>query len=322
MTSLGHGLIRRDVTPGAGDHAQAHHATSGAHDKLSVSQPEIFMTTTTLVSGLAFGEGPRWHDGELWLSDMHSHRVLRVSSAGEVSEVVTVPEQPSGLGWLPDGSLLVVSMINRQLLRWDGTSLSCHADLAKLARYHCNDMVVDQTGRAYVGNFGFDLQSGAAPSPTELICVEPDGSSRIVADNLMFPNGSVITPDGRTLILAETFGSRLSAFDVQPNGDLGNRRVWATLPQGAVPDGICLDSDGGVWSASPTSNECLRQIEDGEVTHRVSVEQGAFACMLGGEDGSTLHILTAPSSDPAECAAALGGRIETCPAPFPGAGWP
>jgi sugar lactone lactonase YvrE len=181
-------------------------------------------------------------------------------------------------------------------------------------------MVVDGSGRAYVGNFGFDL--GDSPRPTSLICVEADGTPRIVAEDVMFPNGTVITPDDRTLILAETFASKLTAFDLADNGDLNNRRTWAELPQGAVPDGICLDSDGGVWSASPTTNECIRQLEGGAVTHRVAVSQGAFACMLGGDDGSTLFILTAPSSDPEECATLRGGRVEYCPAPAAAAGRP
>ena len=278
--------------------------------------------TETLVEGLCFGEGPRWHDGALWLSDMHAREVIRVDDAGTVSTVVRVENCPSGLGWLPDGQLLVVSMNDRRLLRFDGTELHEHADLSPFAPFHCNDMVVDDKGRAYVGNFGFDLHTGARPTSTTLVCVEPDGSARAAADDLMFPNGTVITPDGRTLIVAETFGARLTAFDIAANGDLSNRRLWAELPKGAVPDGICMDSEGGIWSASPTTSECIRQNEGGEISHRVEVEQGAFACMLGGPDGTTLYILTADSSDPAECAARRTGRIETARAPYPGAGWP
>jgi sugar lactone lactonase YvrE len=236
--------------------------------------------------------------------------------------VATVSSRPSGLGWLPDGDLLIVSMVDRSVLRHDGEGLSQHADLSGLASFHCNDMVVDAAGRAYVGNFGFDLNGGATPGPAELICVEPDGTARIVADNLMFPNGTVITPDRRTLIVAETFGARLSAFDIEANGDLTNRRVWAELPRGAVPDGICLDAEGGIWSASPTTCECLRQVEGGRITHRVEVDQGAYACMLGGSGRQTLFILTADSADPDECAASRKGKIETCPAPYPGVGWP
>lgn len=278
------------------------------------------MTTRILCDGLCFGEGPRWHAGELWLSDMHAHEVLRVSADGRKTQVVTVDNRPSGLGWLPGGDLLIVSMLDQRLLRYDGSKLTLHADLSGLADHNCNDMVVDAQGRAYVGNFGFEL--GESPRATKLICVEPDGAARIVADELVFPNGCVITADGATLIVAETFASRLSAFDISSNGDLSNRRVWAQLPEGAVPDGICLDSQGGIWSASPTTNECIRQLEGGEITHRVAVSQGAFACMLGGTDGSTLFILTAPSSDPETCAREVGGRVEFCQAPAARAGCP
>ena len=278
--------------------------------------------TQTLVDGLCFGEGPRWHEDALWLSDMHGKEVIRVAGDGTVSPVVHVENCPSGLGWLPDGQLLIVSMIDRSLLRFDGERLHTHADLSSFATFHCNDMVVDGSGRAYVGNFGFDLHTGAKPVPAVLVCVEPDGSARVVAEDLMFPNGTVITPDGRTLIVAESFGAQLTAFDVAANGDLSNRRIWAELPRGAVPDGICLDSEGGIWSASPTTCECIRQEEGGKITHRVEVDQGAFACMLGGADGTTLFVLTSDSSDPEECAAKRTGKIETSQAPYPGAGWP
>ena len=278
--------------------------------------------TELLIDGLCFGEGPRWHDGALWLSDMHAREVLRIGGNGQAETVVRVENCPSGLGWLPDGELLVVSMHDRCLLRYDGEQLHRHADLSPFATFHCNDMVVDGEGRAYVGNFGFDLHTGSKPVPATLVCVEPDGSARAVADDLMFPNGTVITPDGSTLIIAESFGARLTAFDIAANGDLSNRRVWAELPKGAVPDGICLDSEGGIWSASPTTCECIRQDEGGEITHRVELGQGAFACMLGGADGTTLYILTADSSDPAECAANRTGKIEAAAAPYPGTGWP
>jgi sugar lactone lactonase YvrE len=280
------------------------------------------MNTDILLDGLCFGEGPRWHDGALWLSDMHARQVLRVGADGAAEAVVEVEHWPSGLGWLPNGDLLVVSMTDRRLLRWDGTRLQEHANLAALAGFHCNDMVVDARGRAYVGNFGFDLHAHEAPKPAELICVEPDGRVRVVADDMQFPNGTVITPDGRSLIVGESWGSRLTAFDIRDDGDLTNRRVWAELPEGTLPDGICLDDAGGIWSASPSSNECLRQVEGGKVTHRVAVEQGAFACMLGGEDGCTLYILTAASSDPEECRRQRSGRVEVWRAPYPHAGLP
>jgi sugar lactone lactonase YvrE len=256
---------------------------------------------------------------------MHARQVLRVTPDGTATAIVEVPGQPSGLGWLPavhGGDLLVVSMTDRRLLRWNGTTLSEHANLAGLASFHCNDMVVDRHGRAYVGNFGFDLHGQAAPRPAELICVDPDGRARVAADQLMFPNGTVITPDGRTLIVAESWGARLTAFDLHGDGELTNRRIWAPLPDSAVPDGICLDEAGGIWSASPSTNECIRQVEGGEVTHRVTLDQGAFACMLGGNDGRTLYILTAADSDPDACREKRSGRIEICTAPYAHAGLP
>jgi sugar lactone lactonase YvrE len=275
-----------------------------------------------IVTGLCFGEAPRWHDGRLWLSDMHDRRVLTVDAAGTVTSIVEVPGCPSGLGWTPGGELLIVSMTDRRVLRFDGRRLHVVADLARLASFHCNDMVVDATGRAYVGNFGFDLFGRAPVKTAELLCVEADGRAAIVAQDLAFPNGMVITPDAATLIVAETFGRRLTAFEVEFDGNLVNRRVWATLPEEVVPDGICLDEAGGVWLASPTSNECVRVEEGGRITHRVAVEQGAYACTLGGADRTTLFMLTAASSNPEKCRAARSGRIEAVPAPFPGAGLP
>lgn len=280
------------------------------------------MQTDILIDGLCFGEGPRWHDGALWLSDMHARQVLRVDADGSAEVVCEVANWPSGLGWLPNGDLLVVSMTDRRVLRFDGTTLHTHADLSQLAAFHCNDMVVNGSGRAYVGNFGFDLHAHETPKSAELVCVEPDGTARVVARDMRFPNGTVITPDGTTLIVGESWAARLTAFDIDGHGDLDNRRIWAELPDGALPDGICMDEAGGVWSASPSTNECLRQVEGGEVTHRVAVDQGAFACMLGGADGRTLHILTAGSSEPEECRRKRSGRVEVWRAPYAHAGSP
>ena len=275
-----------------------------------------------LATGLLFGEAPRWHAGELWFSDMHAQHVMRLARDGRLHTVVSVPRDPSGLGWLPDGQLLIVSMRDRRLLRWNGSTLVEHADLSRLARHPCNDMVVDSQGRAYVGNFGFDKWGGATPCGASLICVEPDGQARLVADDLAFPNGSVITPDGKTLIVAESYGARLTAFTVHENGDLGGRRSWAEVPYDGVPDGICLDTDGCIWSALPRSKECIRLREGGEITHRIELEQGAFACMLGGPGGDTLYVMTAASSDPERCRAQATGRIEAFAAPSPRAGMP
>ena len=275
-----------------------------------------------LLEGLAFPEGPRWHEGRLWFSDMHAFTVVAVDEQGNREDIVRVENCPSGLGWLPDGRLLVVSMNDRRLLRHetDGQLVEV-ADLSDLASFHCNDMIVDREGRAYIGNFGFDLVQGATPTPANLILVTPDGHSQVAADDLSFPNGMVITPGGKTLIVGESFGARLTAFDIAQDGSLSNRRIWASL-SGAVPDGICLDSAGGIWVASPVSAEILRVLEGGEVSDRIPVETQAFACMLGGADGRTLFVCTASSSDPAECVENRDGRIETFRVEYGRAGLP
>lgn len=279
------------------------------------------MTPTPILDGLCFGEGPRWHDGKLWFSDMHGLWVMTVDVAGHAEKIVEVPGHPSGLGWLPDGRLLVVSMEDRRLLRLDPGGLTEVADLSQLAPFHCNDMVVDARGRAYVGNFGFDLYGGDATVPTTLVLVEPDGRTRVVADDLYFPNGTVITPDGRTMIIGESFAARLTAFDIEPDGSLTNRRVWAQL-QGDVPDGICLDAEGAVWVASPLSHSVLRVRQGGEETHRIAIEKQAFACMLGGPQRRTLFICTATDGSPAKSQALRDGRIEIVEVDVPGAGLP
>ena len=277
--------------------------------------------TRVLLDGLVFPEGPRWHDGRLWFSDMHARRVMALGMDGRAEVIVEVPGSPSGLGWLPDGRLLVVSMNDRRLLRLDPEGLNEVADLSGLAAFHCNDMVVDGAGRAYVGNFGFDLNQGQPFAPAEIVLVTPDGKARVVAADMAFPNGTVITPDGRTLIVGESFGARLTAFDIEPDGSLTGRRLWAQL-ESAVPDGICLDAEGAIWVASPLSAEVLRVRENGEVTRRIPVETQAFACMLGGPDRRTLFILTAGSSHPDECRRNVNGRIEIVHVEVPGAGWP
>ncbi len=277
--------------------------------------------TNVLLDGLRFPEGPRWHDGRFWFSDMHAGQVIAVDLSGRSEVVVEVKAEPSGLGWLPDGRLLVVSMQDRRLLRLDADGLTQVADLSDLASYHCNDMVVDAEGRAYVGNFGFDLHAGESPTSANLILVHPDGRSEVAAADLRFPNGAVITPDGRTLIVGESFGGCLTAFDVADDGTLSGRREWAKL-EGAVPDGICLDAEGAIWVASPIGKGgVLRVREGGEVTQRIAVENEAFACMLGGPERRTLFICTAPDSNP-EKTGDRGGRIETVEVDTPGAGLP
>jgi sugar lactone lactonase YvrE len=277
--------------------------------------------TKVLLEGFSFLESPRWRDGKLWFSDFYDHRVLAMDAGGQTESVCEVPHQPSGLGWLPDGRMLVVSMTDRRVLRLEAEGLVEHADLSQFATFHCNDLVVDAEGRAYVGHFGSDLAAGGMPDPASLILVAPDGNCRVVAEDLLFPNGSVITPDGKTLIVGESFGARMTAFDIEPDGSLSNRRLWAQL-EGAIPDGCCIDAEGALWVASPPTREVLRVREGGETTDRISIDQMAIACMLGGDDRRTLYVLTAPSVDGPECETRRGARIESLEVEVPGAGFP
>ncbi len=247
-----------------------------------------------LVDGLAFPEGPRWHDGRLWFSDVLAAEVLAVDLRGGVERIAGVPGLPSGLGWLPDGSLLIVSAEDRTLVRWHDGALAVHADLSSLASFGCNDMVVDADGRAWVG--ACDNAGIPTPAESELLVVDPDGAARVVDSAMRFPNGSVVTPDGRTLIVAETFGHRLTAFRLDGDGGAADRRAWADLGR-ALPDGIALDAEGAVWYADPGSNECVRVREGGEVLQRVATPQPCFACALGGPEGTTLFLLTSGSMD-------------------------
>lgn len=279
---------------------------------------------TLVLDGLAFPESPRWYGGALWFSDFYTNQVRRLAPDGRCETVVTVPGQPSGLGWLPDGRLQVASMTDRRLLQLerDG-SLALVADLAALAPFHCNDIVVDALGRTYVGNFGFDMHARQAPRSTGLILVEPEGRARVVADGLMFPNGMVITPDGRTLIVAESYAGRLTAFEIQKDGALASRRTWASLPERVAPDGICLDAEGAVWLASPTTREALRVREGGELAQRVPMPGQALACMLGGPDRRTLYILSGKVMvTPEQSRELRAGTIHALQVAVPGAGWP
>lgn len=283
-------------------------------------------TAEPFLDGLGFGEGPRWHEGRLWYSDFFEEAVFSAGPGGDRRREVEVPGQPSGLGWLPDGRLLVVCMIERKVLRRepDG-SLVAHGDLAPWATFHGNDMVVAADGRAYVGNFGFDLEAvmrgEGAVSTTSLVRIDPDGSSHEAASEMGFPNGSVIFPDGRTLVVAESMSSCLTAFDVAPDGSLSDRRVWAAL-QGCAPDGICLDAEGCIWMANAVGTECLRVAEGGEVVDRVATSQLCFACMLGGADRRTLYTMTAPSSPEQGLGDRRDGRVERATVDVPGAGLP
>ena len=280
------------------------------------------LTPQPFAQGLVFGEGPRWHDGELWLSDMHAQRVVKIDRDGQIAPVIEVPARPSGLGWLPDGHLLVVSMEDRRILRLEGDRLLTHADLSELVGADPNDMVVDAEGRAYVGNFGFDLLAGAERRTAELVLVTPDGKARVVADELEFPNGTVITPDGRGLVVAETFGGRLTRFEVELDGSLAQRRVFADLGE-RTPDGICLDAEGAIWVSCAFQDEFVRVRDGGEITHRVPVDgRRAIACMLGGSERRTLFLLTAETSIEDLAQGKSVGFVETVSVETPGAGLP
>jgi sugar lactone lactonase YvrE len=278
---------------------------------------------STLIDGIDFGEGPRWHEGRLWYSDFYQHTVYAVDAEGTREPIVEVAGQPSGLGWLPDGTLLVVSMVDRKLMRFDGTTLSEHADLSGVAGFHCNDMVVDGRGNAYVGNFGFDLftQGLEGAAPAKLALVRPDGSVEVAADELMFPNGSVITPDGSTLIVGETLGARYTAFDIAADATLSSPRTWASL-EGYAPDGCTLDAAGGIWFADAVGARVVRVLEGGHITDTIDVGTGTFACMLGGDDGRTLFVLTAPGADPTQAAGAAAGAVLITRVEHPRAGRP
>jgi sugar lactone lactonase YvrE len=276
----------------------------------------VQQTTTVLIDDLGFPEAPRWHGGRFWFSDFHDRLVRSTSPSGEVTVELELDDSPSGLGWEPGGDLLVVSMTRRALLRVHDGVPRVQADLTAQTRYRANDLVVDAAGRAYVSSFGFDLEGGAPPEPTDLLRVDPDGSVHVAARDVVFPNGMVLSPDGATLVVAETYAARLTAFDVAADGGLSGRRVFADLP-GVAPDGICLDADGQVWVATARTPEVLRVRDGGEVTARVAVGTGSlsYACALGGEDGRTLAVCTAPSWRPGPRA----GRIETALVEVPAA---
>jgi sugar lactone lactonase YvrE len=270
-----------------------------------------------LLSGLAIGESPRWHEDRLWFSNWGAQEIIAVDLDGNSEVMARVPTTvPFCIDWLPDGRLLVVAGQEAQLLRGnpDG-SLSTYAELGNISGRPWNDIVVDGRGNAYVGNIGFDFPEGEF-TPGILALATPEGSARQVADGVAFPNGIVVTPDNSTLILAESYGNRLSAFDIAADGGLSNRRVWADLGDG-VPDGICLDAEGAVWYGDVPNKRCVRVREGGEVLQTVELDRGCFACMLGGEDGRILFMVAADMTSEA-----LTGQVLTVRAQAAGAGWP
>jgi sugar lactone lactonase YvrE len=224
---------------------------------------------------------------------MEAKSVMSTDLEGNIKKIVHVEGTPSGIGWSPDGDMLVVSMVDRRLLKLVGSELKEVANLWDLASFNCNDMVVTKQGRAYIGNFGFDFEAMAPYSPGEIITVSPDGEAEVAADNLAFPNGMTITQDGKTLIASETMGECLTAFDIDDHGLLSNRRIWAEL-KGMTPDGITLDVEGAVWVSSPVNGAVFRVHEGGEISERVMVSEQPYSCTLGGDDRKTLLIMVSP----------------------------
>lgn len=278
--------------------------------------------TAPFADDFVFLEGPRWHAGRLWVSDIWAHTVYAVDLNGVREAVVEVPQRPSGLGFLPDGTPLIVSMIDRRVYRLERGALVLHADLAPTIAAEINDMVVDAGGRAYIGNMGYDLFSGAPPRTAEITLVNPDGSYRHVAAGLDFPNGMLIKDGGRTLVVAESFGHRVTCFDIAPDGGLDNQRVLAELPD-LIPDGICLDRDGNVWVAGAMGGAFVLIGAAGERLARIDVSpRAAIACQLGGADGQTLFCLTYDGGIEELARGQPGAHIETVRVDAAGAGSP
>ncbi|WIV52908.1 SMP-30/gluconolactonase/LRE family protein [Amycolatopsis nalaikhensis] len=291
-----------------------------------------------VAKGFTYLEGPRWHNGRLYFVDFYTHTVNALNADGSIEQIAVVEQQPSGLGWLPDGRLLVVSMKDRRILRQepDGTLVE-HADISALCSGHANDMVVARNGQAYVGHFGFDLMGGADHEFASVVLVNPDGTSQAVAEGLSFPNGMVITPDDKTLIVNELFGNRVSAFDIKADGTLGPRRDFAAYgdlgdepswqkrveASTIVPDGLAIDAEGAVWVADCARQRAVRIADGGEILDEVSTApNGVFAVGLGGDDGKTLFLCVAPDFDEAARTAAREGELHAVRVEVPHAGTP
>lgn len=285
-------------------------------------QTRILAAATT---GLKFTESPRWYNDKLWFLDIHDKRIKTVDLAGTVTTALDLPFLPNAFGFTPDGAIIVGDAFQRQIYRVEGTTLKLLADLSTITKFCLSDGIVDAQGRLYVGDIGYNfVDPTAKPVDTCVIAlVTPDGQTSVVADNLSFPNGIVITPDGGTLIVGETLGQRLTAFDIQPDGSLGNRRIWAQLPPSVSPDGICLDIKGGVWCANPEGEESVvRVVEGGEITDRVRVDTHAYAVMLGGPERKHLFICTSGSHDPTEIHQNPSASYRVVEVAVPGAGTP
>jgi sugar lactone lactonase YvrE len=274
--------------------------------------------THVLMTGLGLGESPRWRDGRLWFADWVAQELIALDLEGK-SEVIThVRSLPFSIDWLPNGTMLITS--GRKVLRMepDG-SLVTHVDLNELSDNGWNEIVVDGRGNTYVNNICFDFMGGGEFAPGIIAVIASDGSVREVADGIAFPNGMAVTPDNATLIIAESFAGRLSAFDIDDDGTLSNRRVWAELGEGG--DGICLDAEGAVWT--PAMKACLRVSEGGEILQRIELDRFCFACMLGGGDGKTLFMMAADWSGTGNVGKGpRTGQVLTAEAPAPHAGRP
>jgi sugar lactone lactonase YvrE len=284
-----------------------------------MSKPKILLT------GLGMGESPRWHGDRLWFSDMVTQQVGRVDLSGHGEVVTKVEAGPMGLGWLPDGTMLVVSSMDGRLLRCDADgSLSAHADMSSLSPHPFSDMVIDGRGNAYITNIGFDFAQGFGGEglPGTAFLVTPQGEARQVADAMGFPNGLVVTPDNSTLIIAESYANRLTAFDIADDGSLSNRRLWADLGDG-VPDGLTLDAENAVWYADVPNRRCVRVQEGGDVLQTVDVDRGCFACVLGGPQNTTLFIVAAQwLGEESMQSQERTGQVLTVEVAVPGAGSP
>lgn len=280
-------------------------------------------TVNITLDNLVFPECPRWHDGTLWFADCHDGKVIQSTPQGEVLDTFDVPGGPAGIGWLPGGDLIVVSMARLCIYRRRGTggTLSVHADLSGFHRYHVNDMVVDGAGNAYVGEVGF--APGEDPRATSVLLVRPDGSVEIAASDMLTPNGSVITSDGKTLVVAESMQRRLVAFAIGADGSLGDRRVFAQLGPDQVPDGICLDAQGCIWVASPRAASLIRVDQSGTIVEEIPTgDLKPYACMLGGADGRDLFVCLAAGHDPEQTRRDRRGAIGIVRVAVAGSGYP
>jgi carbohydrate kinase (thermoresistant glucokinase family) len=276
---------------------------------MSYYQLSETLESQVILSGLMFPESPRWHHNKLWFTDQHAQRIMTTDIAGKAEIIAETPDLPGGLGWLPDGTLLVVYMTQRKVYQLKEKQLTLYADLSAYASFHCNDMIVSPKGDVWVGNFGYDLNAGEAVKPAELVHISTEGKISVAAEDVIFPNGCVLSADARQLIVAETFASRISQFDIQADGSLCNRQIWANLLD-AHPDGICQASDNTLWIAAPNKGEVWNVTAGGRLLARVKTHAPPYACMLGGEENNLLFITSSTTSDPGEAKATKSGFIE------------